>query len=68
MLTFRFCFAWGLQVDTPDDVAARQRFAKYRGLQSWRTSTWDPKESLPRDYARVFAFQNFRATHKRYCM
>lgn len=53
------------EVDTPRDIPARERFARYRGLKSFNFSTWDPKENLPPDYARVFQFENFNRTRRR---
>lgn len=47
------------EVSVPLDIGARIRFQKYRGLQSLRHSPWDSFENLPREYARIFQFQNF---------
>lgn len=53
------------EVQTPDDIPARERFARYRALKSFRTSPWDAYESLPREYGRIFKFQNFQTSHAR---
>ena len=53
------------EVDTPMDVPARIRFARYRGLQSFSHSDWDPKENLPSDYSRIFQFEHFPRTKAR---
>ena len=52
------------EIDTPQDVPARQRFARYRGLKSFRSSPWDPKESLPMRYAHIFQLHDFAHSQK----
>lgn len=53
------------EIDTPLETPARQRFARYRGMESMYTSEWDPYEDLPEDYARLFQFDDFSKTRKR---
>ncbi|KAI9442542.1 ribosome biogenesis protein tsr1 [Lactarius indigo] len=52
------------EVDTPRELPARVRFQRFRGMQSFRTSPWDPYENLPRDYARIFQFEDFKRTER----
>ena len=50
---------WPDEVEAPADAPARERFQKYRGLDSFRSSVWDPKENLPLDYSRIFQLERF---------
>ncbi|KDO28803.1 hypothetical protein SPRG_05711 [Saprolegnia parasitica CBS 223.65] len=53
------------EMDIPAETLGKDRFARYRGMKSFRTSPWDAKESLPMDYARLFQFESFHYTQKR---
>ena len=52
------------EVDTPLDVPARERFARYRGLKSFRSSPWHPQENLPPDYSRIYQFEDWPTLQK----
>jgi pre-rRNA-processing protein TSR1 len=53
------------EVDTPKHIPASTRFARFRGLKSFRTSPWDPYENLPVDYAKIFGFEDYDKTGRR---
>lgn len=52
------------EVDIPDGKLAQDAFRDYRGLQSFRTSPWDPYQNLPRDYGQIFRINDFAKTRK----
>ncbi|VDM16313.1 unnamed protein product [Hydatigera taeniaeformis] len=49
------------EVETPFDVPARERFAKYKGLPSFSKCTWPTTNdtSLPYEYGKIFRFENY---------
>lgn len=52
------------EVDTPADQLARERFSEYRSVMNIKTCNWDPFESLPKEYAHIWRFENFAQIKK----
>ena len=52
------------EVDTPIDIPAKERFKKYRGLESMKTGSWDPLKNLPKEYRAIFSFENIKNTYR----
>ena len=53
-------------VEVPEDQPARVRFAKYRGVESLRTSEWDTSADVsPKYMENIFEFDNFKLSMKR---
>lgn len=52
------------EVEAPEDQPARQRFSRYRALQSFRTTPWNPQADLPDEFNRIFSFDSLRRAQK----
>lgn len=47
-------------------MTVRGRYSRYRALQSFKHAEWHPYENLPVDYSRIFTFQQFGITQRRF--
>ena len=52
------------EVDTPIDIPAKERFHKYRALESMKSGLWNPLENLPKEYNCIFSFDNIKNTYR----
>lgn len=56
------------EIELHPNVLARERLARYRGLKSLRTSTWDTEEDVPwqpEDWSRLLEIADFKSAKNR---
>jgi len=52
------------EVDYPTNISLRERFKKYSGLKSFRTTEWNPYHNLPPEYSKILIFDDFNKSRK----
>jgi len=52
------------EIELQQDMAARDRLARYRSVKSFRESEWDPLENLPDDYSKLYAFRGIKGIER----
>ncbi len=54
------------EVDACMNDCAIELYKDYRGLESFKTSPWDPYENLPNEYSQLFEFKHFKGIKNKY--
>ncbi|KAF4552051.1 putative ribosome biogenesis protein tsr1 [Elsinoe fawcettii] len=57
------------EIELQPNVLARERFSRYRGLKSFRTSVWDTEEDKayePEEWTRLLDVANYKAAKNRF--
>lgn len=55
---------WNDEPEIDPTITMRARFVRYRGLKSFKHSSWDTNEGLPSEYAQIFQFANFHISQR----
>jgi pre-rRNA-processing protein TSR1 len=48
------------EADYTAETSLKDKFRKYKGMQNFRTTEWDPYDNLPLDvFSKIYVFDNF---------
>lgn len=50
------------EVEYATSINLRDRYEKYQGMKSFKTSEWDELENLPDPYEKIYTFKNYIRT------